>query len=143
MRLHEIILYRVDLPLITPYRLSYRTFESFEPLIVEVRDRAGDVGWGEQHISPGSSTETRDGGWAFARDLAGEILGLDAAEAKRRIAARASDSKVAATALTTAIEMLEGAPVLCSAGERRLRLLTAFNAIDREGICDEVERHLA
>ncbi len=27
MRLHEINLYRVDLPLVTPYRLSYRTFE--------------------------------------------------------------------------------------------------------------------
>ena len=139
MRLYEINLYRVDLPLITPYRLSYRTFESFEPLIVEVRDKAGGVGWGEQHISPGSSAETREAGWAFARELAEAVLGLDAAEAKRRIAARAVESKVAATALVTAIEMLEGARLLRSAGERRLRLLTAFNATDREGICDEVE----
>ncbi len=143
MRLDEINLYRVELPLIAPYRLSYRTFESFEPLIVEMRDGAGGVGWGEQHISPGSSTETREGGWAFARELAGEIVGLDTAQAKRRVAARAVNSKVAATALTTAIEMLEGAPVLRSAGERRLRLLTAFNATDHKEIGEEVERCLA
>jgi L-alanine-DL-glutamate epimerase-like enolase superfamily enzyme len=142
MRLYKINLYRVDLPLVTPYRLSYRTFESFEPLIVEVRDEAGGVGWGEQHISPGSSAETREGGWAFARQLAEAVLGLDAAEAKQHIAARAEESKVAATALVTAIEMLEGASLLRSAGERRLRLLTAFNATDPKGIGEEVERHL-
>jgi L-alanine-DL-glutamate epimerase-like enolase superfamily enzyme len=143
MQLCEINLYRVDLPLITPYRLSYRTFESFEPLIVEMRDEAGGTGWGEQHISPGSSAETREGGWAFACELAEAVLGLDGADAKRRIAARANESKVAATALVTAIEMLEGAPLLRSEGERRLRLLTAFNATDRGAIPDEVERRLA
>ena len=74
MRLREINLYRVDLPLTTPYRLSYRTFESFEPLLVELRDESGVIGWGEQHISPGSSAETREGGWAFARELAEQIL---------------------------------------------------------------------
>ncbi len=143
MRLYEIKLHRVDLPLITPYKLSYRTFESFEPLIVEMRDEAGDIGWGEQHISPGSSAETREGGWAFARELAEQILGLNTAQAKRCIAACAAKSKVAATALTTAIEMLERSPILHSAGERRLRLLTAFNATDRKEIAEEVERHLA
>lgn len=40
MTIREITLYRVDLPLITPYRLSYRTFESFEPLTVEMCDEA-------------------------------------------------------------------------------------------------------
>jgi len=36
----------------------------FEPIIV-VQDSDGRVGWGEGHISPGSSRETRKGGWAF------------------------------------------------------------------------------
>src|ERR1700675_2366486 len=66
MRLHELILRRVCLPLIRPYRLSYRTFTEFEPIVVEARDADGRVGWGEGHISPGSSSETREGGWAFA-----------------------------------------------------------------------------
>jgi L-alanine-DL-glutamate epimerase-like enolase superfamily enzyme len=62
MRLRQILLRTVRLPLIRPYVLSYRTFTEFEPIIVEVRDGDGRVGWGEGHISPGSSSETRDGG---------------------------------------------------------------------------------
>lgn len=142
MRLREISLYRVDLPLTTPYRLSYRTFESFEPLLVEVRDGSGAVGWGEQHISPGSSAETREGGWAFARELAEQVLGMEAEEAKKRILARSEESKVAATALVTAIEMLEGAERLVNTRERRFRLLTAFNATERGAIAEEVEQRL-
>ncbi len=142
MRLREITLYRVDLPLVTPYRLSYRTFESFEPLMVEVRDESGAVGWGEQHISPGSSAETRAGGWAFARELAEQLVGLAPGAAKARVLARAAQSKVAATALVTAIEMLEGAEVLRSPRARRFRLLTAFNATEQAAIAEEVEQRL-
>ena len=58
MKLQEITLRAVSLPLIRPYVLSYRTFTEFEPIIVEVRDGDGRVGWGEGHISPGSSRET-------------------------------------------------------------------------------------
>lgn len=142
MRIREITLYRADLPLVTPYRLSYRTFESFEPLIVEIRDEDGREGWGEQHISPGSSTETRDGGWEFAREVAAQLIGMTPAEAKQSVATRAGESEVAATALTTAIEMLEDAPVLISAEDRRFRLLTAFNATEGAAIEREVEDRL-
>jgi len=62
MKVQEATLRRVCLPLIQPYVLSYRTLNEFEPIIVEVRDENGRVGWGERHISPGSSSETRDGG---------------------------------------------------------------------------------
>ncbi|MEQ8355789.1 MAG: mandelate racemase/muconate lactonizing enzyme family protein [Kiloniellaceae bacterium] len=143
MRLREVRLHRVDLPLVTPYRLSYRTFETFEPLLVELRDESGAIGWGEQHISPGSSAETRNGGWKFASELAEQIVGLDVGEAKARVQARAAESKVAAAALVTAIEMLEGSPLLATRSERRFRLLTAFNATERGAIAEEVERRLA
>jgi len=142
VRIREVTIYRVDLPLITPYRLSYRTFESFEPLIVEVRDEDGREGWGEQHISPGSSVETREGGWAFARELGEQLPGLTTEVARQLIDRRAAESPVAATALTTAIEMLDGAPILTSATETRLRLLTAFGATDRAAIEGEVENRL-
>ena len=56
------------LPLHTPYKLSYRTFTEFEPFLVTVRDTDGNTGWGEAHISPGSSKETREGGWAFCTE---------------------------------------------------------------------------
>src|SRR6476619_343675 len=112
MRLHEITLRQVRLPLTRPYVLSYRNFEEFEPIIVEVRDRDGRVGWGEGHISPGSSSETRQGGWAFCNEHAAKIVGLDTADAKAVVAKRWDDSHVAATAMLTAIEMLEAHPLL-------------------------------
>ena len=70
MKLQDLTLRMVRLPLIRPYVLSYRTFTEFEPIIVEARDADGRIGWGEGHISPGSSSETREGGWEFCREHA-------------------------------------------------------------------------
>src|SRR5215831_12583462 len=131
MKLQEIVLRTVRLPLIRPYVLSYRTFTEFEPIIVEVRDGDGRVGWGEGHISPGSSRETRDGGWAFCYEHAAAIIGKDTSEAKAIIASDVVSSRVAATALLTAIEMLEGHP-----------LLTPFNSSEPAEIEQEVDQRL-
>jgi L-Ala-D/L-Glu epimerase len=142
MKLAEITLRIVRLPLIRPYVLSYRTYTEFEPIVVEARDDDGRVGWGEGHISPGSSSETREGGWAFCREHAQAIVGKHTGEAKAMIAAHASKSKVAATALITAIEMLEDHPALRIARETRLPLLTPFNSSAPAEIEAEVERRL-
>ena len=143
MRLRELILRRVCLPLIRPYRLSYRTFTEFEPIVVEARDADGRIGWGEGHISPGSSSETREGGWAFACEHAERIVGKDTREAKAIVSAGLASSKVAATALLTAIEMLEGHPLLMIDREARLPLLTPFNSTGEHEIAEEVEQLLA
>jgi L-Ala-D/L-Glu epimerase / N-acetyl-D-glutamate racemase len=143
MKLHEITLRTVRLPLIRPYVLSYRTFTEFEPIIVQVRDGDGRVGWGEGHISPGSSVETREGGWKFCQEHAAAVVGKDTHEAKAIISANVSASKVAATALLTAIEMLEDHPLLKIDREVRLPLLTPFNSSKPDEIGPEVERWLA
>ena len=57
------------------------TFTEFEPIIV-VRDSDGRVGWGEGHISPGSSRETREGGWAFCCEHATTVVDKGTKEAK-------------------------------------------------------------
>jgi L-Ala-D/L-Glu epimerase len=142
MRLQEIVLRTVRLPLICPYVLSYRTFTEFEPIIVEVRDADGRVGWGEGHISPGSSRETRDGGWIFCREHAAAVVGKDTSEAKAIITDDIAESKVAATALLTAIEMLEGHPLLTLTRDIRLPLLTPFNSSQPADIEQEVEQRL-
>src|SRR5215831_16479649 len=142
MRLREITLRTVRLPLLRPYVLSYRTFTEFEPIIVEVRDGDGRVGWGEGHISPGSSRETREGGWAFCREHAAAAVGRDTNEAKAAIAANVGASKVAATALLTAIEMLEDHPLLTVDRQIRLPLLTPFNNSTPREIQQEVEQRL-
>jgi len=142
MKLHQLTLRKVRIPLIRPYVLSYRTFTEFEPIIVEVRDSDGRVGWGEGHISPGSSSETREDGWAFCRKQAAANVGKDATEAKAIVAGSMDASKVAATALLTAIEMLQGHPLLRIDREVRLPLLTPFNSSEPLEIEEEVERRL-
>ena len=143
MRLQELIVRFIRVPLIRPYVLSYRTYTAFDPIIVEAHGADGRIGWGEGHISPGSSSETLEGGWAFCRKHVAAIVGRDSADAKAMIAVHQKDSKVAATALLTAIEMLEGHPLLNVAAEARLPLLTPFNSSVPGEIEDEVERRLA
>jgi O-succinylbenzoate synthase len=142
MKLHELTLRTVRLPLIRPYVLSYRTFTEFEPIIVEARDADGRIGWGEGHISPGSSSETREGGWAFCQEHAAAIVGMDTTAAKAMITANMGASKVAATGLLTAIEMLEDHPLLRVDREVRLPLLSPFNGSAPKEIAEEVERRL-
>jgi L-Ala-D/L-Glu epimerase len=117
-----------------------RTFAEFEPIIVEVRDGDGRVGWGEGHISTGSSSETRDGGWTFCREHTVAVIGMDSNEAKSIITRNVAASKVAATALLTAIEMLEGHRLLTVDQESRLPLLTPFNSSAPMDIEREVEQ---
>jgi L-alanine-DL-glutamate epimerase-like enolase superfamily enzyme len=142
MKLREVTLRQVRLPLIRPYVLSYRTFTEFEPIIVEVQDGDGRAGWGEGHISPGSSSETREGGWAFCREHAAAIVGKTTAEAKAMVTSHAPASKVAATALLTAIEMLEGHSLLRIERDVRLPLLTPFNSAAPKEVEAEVEQRL-
>jgi L-Ala-D/L-Glu epimerase len=142
MKLQELTLRTVRFPLSRPYVLSYRTFTEFEPIIIEARDGDGRIGWGEGHISPGSSRETREGGWAFCREHAAAVVGKDTRTAKAMITSNMDASKVAATGLLTAIEMLEDHPLLRVDREVRLPLLTPFNSSDPNEIAAEVERHI-
>jgi len=142
MKLRQINLYWVKSPLTVPYKVSYRTFDEFEPIMVEVLDEDGRIGWGEGQISPGSSAETREGGWAFCREHAEKVVGMDVARAIAHVDNNKKASKVAATALVTAMEMLSGDPILKLDRAVRLPLLTPFNAFDLAGVPAEVERRL-
>lgn len=143
MKIEEIVLRTVRVPLKRPYKLSYRTFTDFEPIVVEMRSRDGPIGWGEGHISPGSSSETREGGWQFCRRYAERIAGRDTSDAMAILSSAMHKSKVAATAFLTAIEMLEGEPLLEAGEEARLALLTPVNATDESEVADEIEQRIA
>ena len=144
MIIPEIRLYRIKLPLITPYRLSYLTVEAFEPLLVEVRDTDGNSGWGEGHISPGSSTETPEGGWGFCRGIATTAAGQDSTVIKATVLESMPSSPVAASAMLSAIDMLNADPLLePPVHETRLALLTPVNATTAEALAPEIEAKLA
>jgi L-alanine-DL-glutamate epimerase-like enolase superfamily enzyme len=142
MRVRSIALHLLKLPLAEPYHVSYRVYEDFDPILVEAEGADGCIGWGEGHISPGYSNETVEGGFAFCRDLAARIAGMDSAEAKALVQARKAESPVAASGLICALEALEGHPLLTLDRDVVLPLLTPFHATVPEDIPREVERRL-
>ncbi|MGI9476608.1 MAG: mandelate racemase/muconate lactonizing enzyme family protein [Hyphomicrobiaceae bacterium] len=132
-------LHHLKLPLHTPYHLSYRTFDVFEPYLVVVHDSDGRMGFADGHISPGSSSETRDGGWRYLVEHFDRLIGTDIADVKQRVLASAEQSKVAATTILTAIELLEGVALLDVPVDHALPLLAPTNATTPEAIAAEVE----
>lgn len=143
MFIQEINIYRVKIPLSVPYHVSYRIYDEFEPIIVEARDSDGRIGWGEGHISPGHTFETIDGGWTFCSDYARSAIGQNVTEARDAILGCVSVSPVAASALVTAFEMLEGHKVLHLATDVSLPLLTPFHSTAPEDIPGEVDARVA
>ena len=139
MAITRIELRQLKLPLVVPYKLSYRTFEAFEPYLVEIQTNDGRYGFGDGHISPGSSGETREGGWAYCQEMIDRILGLEPEEAIGEVQARASESKVAASVLLTALEVLMDSSLLTIPEETVLPLLVPINATEEGAIADEVE----
>ena len=143
MKIQQVILHRVRIPLTVPYNVSYFSFDYFEPILVEMIGDDGTLAWGEGHVQPGSTSETRDGGWGFCKEFADKILRLDTAEAKTVIEASRLNSKVAATGMLTAIEMLERHPLLDIAEDARVQILSGLNSLDHAEVPDEVEERLA
>lgn len=141
--IRKITLRRLNLPLIRPYRLSYRTFETFEPFMVEVEDHTGRFAFSDAHVSPGSSEETREGAWAFLDRHIAASIGAEPEEAIRSILGAFEHSKVATTALVTALEHLMDDPLLRVTEARVLPLLTPINQTKPDLIETEVEDWLA
>ena len=85
MILHDITLYRVRLPLTTPYKVAYRVYNDFDPILVRLRDTNCNEGWGEGHISPGYSHETVENGWAFCCAAAARLAGMEVGAARQHL----------------------------------------------------------
>jgi L-alanine-DL-glutamate epimerase-like enolase superfamily enzyme len=139
MTITSVSIRRLRMGLHRPYHLSYRTFEEFEPYLVQVRDEAGRSSFGDGHISPGSSTETREGGWAHLSELAAGAISMEAGEAKDMALARFTESPVAATALVTALECLQDSPLLDVRHAVRLPIHSPIGSLNSDAIPAEIE----
>ena len=137
--LKSISCFHAELELIAPYSLSYNTLYKFEPFIVKVCDNENNVGWGEQHISPGSSFETRDLGWNFLHNIAEKIIGKNFKDAKMIINYHANKSPVASTAIYTSIEFLQMGENLKNKNEIKRNILSSFNSVKKMDIKLELE----
>ena len=142
MVIQEIMLRQLKLPLVRPYRVSFRTYTEFEPIVVEIRDTDGGVGWGEAYIPAGSTAETADGAWGFCRDFAARLLGRSVGDAKSLVDKKVDAAPFAACALLTALAVLERHPALVVNEETRIPLLVPIAGGNARDIEAEVESRL-
>jgi len=105
-------LYRLRVPLTTPYRLSFGPLHAFDTVLAEVRDADGRSGLGEATYLTGYTDETIDESWALARRLAAEYAGLEAGVIQSRLEPYLTAAPFTATAFNTALEMLAGNTLL-------------------------------
>lgn len=142
MKIAQISLYQVSLPLKAPYRVSFRTYTEFEPLLVEMRDDEGRSGWGEAYIPAGSTAETIDSAWAFCREQAALFIGKTVYEARSTLDEKAESAPFAVAAMRTALDLLSRHPALKVEREIRIPLLVPVASKADPEINDEVERLL-
>jgi len=111
-RLEKLTLYRLCVPLWTPYRLAFGPVENFDTIIVEAVDAQGNAGIGEATVLTGYTDETIDGSWRAARQFAAELIQQDCGHALPAIARLGEKFPFTATAFGTALEMLAGSELL-------------------------------
>ena len=141
--LTRIDLWRIAVPLITPYRLAFGDQTAFDCLIVGVTDRDGRRGWGEAALLPGYTDETGDSAWAFATAFAPRLIGGSPEAVTVALDALPPGRAFSGCAFRTAIEHAAGHPVLATTG--RARLLAGVNTkpSDPATLAAEIEAHLA
>lgn len=141
--LERLILYRLEVPLTAPYKLAFGSVKAFETLIAEAIDSDGRRGYGEATLLTGYTEETITGSWQLAQTWAARMIGQPIAQAKRLAETWIREAPFTATALITAIEMLESHPLLVLATPARVPVLGLVNGTEPQALAAEIEALLA
>ena len=141
--LDRVIVRRLEVSLIAPYRLAFGTVRHFDTLVVECIALDGQTGLGEATVLTGYTDETIEDSWRAARELAGELIALDAQGARQRIAQAAGARPFTATAFGTALEMLERSDQLELGRATAVPILGLLNAGSEDAMSRELEQLLA
>jgi L-alanine-DL-glutamate epimerase-like enolase superfamily enzyme len=137
-RLERVTLFRLRVPLWTPYRLAFGPVNHFDTLIAELVDRDGKSGFGEATILTGYTDETIEDSWRAAKQLAGGLAAAPA-EAAKQIASLGVGFPFTATAFGTALEMLQGSSWLDLSADAAVPLVGLLNAKDEAPMQTEFE----
>jgi L-Ala-D/L-Glu epimerase len=143
MKIEQVKVRQIRLPLTTPYKVSLLTLREFDPFVVEVIADDGRSGFGEALIVPGYTTETVEGCWDSCCSLAQRIIGLDTAQAALIARATVPRGAGAASAVLAALDMLAEHAALRPAGDLAVPLLAPLHGDGRAALTDEIEANLA
>ena len=142
MRIREIEVRQLKLPLVKPYRVSFRTYTEFEPIVVEMRSDDGAAGFGEAYVPAGAARETTDSAWAFCTEHAARLVGRSTEEARTVLDGEVGTSPFAACAMLTALAVLERHPALQVRERAHIPLLVPISGKTPGSIAEEVESRL-
>lgn len=143
MIIRDIVIRQLKLPLVKPYRVSFRTYTEFEPVVVEMIAEDGSVGWGEAYVPAGSTAETAESAWRFCCGQAALLIGKSATEIHAIIDREVPGSPFASCAMLSALAMVTRHSALMVHEETRIPLLVPVSGVTREAIVPEIEERLA
>ena len=135
-------LYRLEVPLDTPYKLAFGPVTRFDTILVEAQDDDGRIGLGEATLLTGYTDETIDGAWELMQRLAAGFPGLAPERCVELAAGVVEAAPFAATGLTTAMEMLQSSSWLRVNEATRVPLLGVVNGSEARELEVEVARLL-
>lgn len=136
-------LYRLEVPLASPYRLAFGPVTKFDTILVEAQDEDGRIGLGEATLLTGYTDETVDGAWDLMRRVAAGFPGLAPQRCIDCTAGLTRKAPFAATGLATAMEMLLASPWLRVDEATRVPLLGVVSGDDADELEAEVAHLLA
>lgn len=143
MKIEQLTLYRLRVPLTTPYRLSFGPVHAFDTVLVELRCSGADTGLGEATYLTGYTDETIEGGWSLAQRLAHECAGLETSDAQTRLQTHFTAAPFTATAFNTALDMAAGHPLLNCDHQVSVPILGLLHATETKAIEREASQLFA
>lgn len=141
--LEKITLHRLEVPLVKPYRLAFGVVEHYDTIVVEMTDRDGRLGLGEATVLTGYTEETIEDAWRMARQTAQDISTCTLPAAHALLGRVGRTHPFTATALSTALEMLEQSPLLGVRQATAVPLVGLLHATGEEQMRTEFEELLA
>lgn len=141
-RLEKLTLYRLCVPLWTPYRLAFGPVENFDTIIVEAVDADGNEGVGEATVLTGYTDETIDESWRAAKQFAADFIHLDCEGMRAETARLGIKFPFTATAFGTALEMLAGSDLLRLPETVSVPLVGLFQAKSEDAMHTEFQQLL-
>lgn len=143
MRIDELRLHRLQIPLKEPYKLAFGAVTHFDTILFEVTIGDGRTGIGEATILNGYTDEEIEPSWRLAQEIAAALCALPLEDARRAAERHLDKAPFVTTAFVTAMEMADGYPALDIREPVAVPLLAGINKTDDAGFTAEIERAMA
>jgi len=136
-----VMAYRIRLPLVRPYHLSFGTLEAYDSLLVRIQADE-DEGFGEATDCPGYYVQGLSDAWTFTCKHGPKLPGKDPKSVLEAFHGGGADLSFAATPLLTALESLIGASDDKGKGSESIPLLGIVQGETPEEVVQDAEQLL-